>query len=362
MTVLAQYERARTALAEATRVDQVLSIHDEIEHIKLYAKQIEDRQLMIEASAFQLRTEHKLAKILVAAREAGQIATGRPKKGVENNPFPRVTLEQVGVDKNLAHRTRKLESVSETALEVMIEGVRERIRSGKAKIIDSPSAHEANRVQGARDRDFSPTPPWATRALFEHVFRHLERLGHCKFQDAWEPACGAGHIADVAGEYFKSVYASDLYEYGYGDSDRDFLTTDLDGFDWIITNPPFEDRVQKFIVKALSIAGIGVAIFVQLRYLEGIGRYEAIYRDHPPTVVAPFVERVPLVMGRWDPKASTATAFMWLVWLKGAAPRAPFWIPPGCREDLTRPDDVERFTQHPVVKKDHSPGKETACS
>jgi hypothetical protein len=41
---------------------------------------------------------------------------------------------------------------------------------------------------------------------------------------------------------------------------------------------------------------------------------------------------------------------MWLVWIKGLAPHAPFWIPPGQQKALTRADDAERFTAHPVIK------------
>jgi len=48
----------------------------------------------------------------------------------------------------------------------------------------------------------------------------------------------------AAGGVFRKVYASDKYPYGYGDSDTDFLTTHLDGFDWIITNPPFNDSAD----------------------------------------------------------------------------------------------------------------------
>ena len=47
--------------------------------------------------------------------------------------------------------------------------------------------------------------------------------------------------------------------------------------------------------------------------------------------------------GRWDADGVTMTAYIWLVWIKGAEPRAPFWIPPGCREALTKPDDAKRF-------------------
>jgi hypothetical protein len=350
MTSLIQYERARAALAEATRVDEVLSIRDEVEHLKLYAKQINDRALLVDATDFQLRTERKLGIVLAAAREAGQIADGRPKKGVENNPIPRVTLSEAGIDKNLANRARQTSAISELAFEAMVSHARERIISGRAKIIDAPRPNEAGRVQPPGDLDYSPTPPWATRALIEHVFVHLARRGHCKFQKVWEPACGEGHIAEVLGEYFQHVYASDLHPWGYGDI-GDFLTEHLEEFDWIITNPPFEDRVIKFIAHALDLAGTGVAMFLQLRYLEGIGRYEQIFRDRPPTIIAPFVERVPLVMGRYDPQASTTTAFMWLVWIKGAPPQAPFWIPPGSCKALTKPDDKRRFTTNPVTRK-----------
>ncbi len=219
---------------------------------------------------------------------------------------------------------------------------------------EAPAAHMAGRVQPPGDLDYSPTPPWATRALVERVLRHAGREGHCKFQSAWEPACGEGHMAEVLREYFRNVKATDIHERGgYPDELLDFLDHPpaVGTFDWIITNPPFEDRVLKFMDRALDLAGTGVAMFLQLRYLEGINRYEKIYRDRPPTIVAPFVERVPLVMGRYDPEASTTTAFMWLVWLKGAAPQAPFWIPPGCKAELTRPDDAKRFTQNPVQRR-----------
>lgn len=229
---------------------------------------------------------------------------------------------------------------------------------------EAPAAHMAGRVHPAGDLDYSPTPPWATRALVERVLRHAGREGHCKFQSVWEPACGEGHMAEVLREYFRSVFATDIDERnGYPDAINDFLANDGRGpgaYDWIITNPPFEERVIKFMDRALDLAGTGVAMFVQLRYLEGIGRYERIYRDRPPSIVAPFVERVPLLMGRYDPEASTTTAFMWLVWLKGAAPQAPFWIPPGSAKALTKPDDAVRFTQHPVQKRNEAPASEAA--
>lgn len=356
MTTLAQYDRARAALAEATRIDQVLPILDEIEHVKLYARQIEDQDLLADAGEFQMRAERRLGIVIKAGKAAGHFREGRPKKpenGSGEEPFPSVTLAEVGVGKKLSARAQQRSSIAEDAFEMMVTQARGRIASGKAKIIEAPLAHGAGRVTGADDLDYSPTPPWATRALMEHVLPHL-----CRRMEGgvWEPACGEGHIAEVLREYCGTVIATDIHDYGYQDELVNFLATDFNsGADWVVTNPPFEDRVLKFILRALQAARIGVAMFLQLRYLEGVGRYNELFKHRPPTLVAPFVERVPLLMGQYDPKASTTTAFMWLVWIQGATPRAPYWIPPGRRDALTKPDDAARFTAHPVIKRAHLP-------
>jgi hypothetical protein len=202
------------------------------------------------------------------------------------------------------------------------------------------------RVEPGDSLDFFPTPPWATRALIEHVFDRLGRRGHCGWQVCWEPACGEGHMAEPLGEYFREVVASDIKDYGYGDHTVDFLKCEqlarkYDA-DWIITNPPFNDSAE-FVLKALQLAGTGVAMFVRLSWLESVKRYNMIFRDNPPTLVSIFSERVPLHKGRWEDEGSTMTAYTWLTWINGASPQAPFWIPPGCREALTKPDDATRF-------------------
>lgn len=207
------------------------------------------------------------------------------------------------------------------------------------------------RIEPSDSLDYFPTPPWATRALFEHAFVDLPNpADNC--WNVWEPACGEGHMAEVLREYCSDVEATDIFDYGYGDRALDFLSEEasLACPDWIITNPPFGESSLPFVERALDIAQAGVAMFVRLQWLEGVGRYERIFRDRPPTRIAFFAERVPLHKDRWEPDGGTMTAYVWLVWVKGEEPRAPFWIPPGCREALTRPDDAERFTQHPVAK------------
>ena len=140
--------------------------------------------------------------------------------------------------------------------------------------------------------DFFPTPLWGSRALFRHVlpFLGIEAIG-----SAWEPACGEGHMAAVIREFTDQVTASDIFDYGFGKAPHDFLNDGpLTKADWIITNPPFKIACE-FTLRGLDLATEGVAMLVRTQWIEGVGRYEQLFRDRPPTVYAPFVERVPMV-------------------------------------------------------------------
>lgn len=192
----------------------------------------------------------------------------------------------------------------------------------------------AQRAEPHDSLDFFPTPPWSTRALCEHVI-------DIRDQDVWEPACGEGHMAKRLGEYAGSVLASDVHPYGFGGV-RDFLIP-MQGDprpDWIITNPPFR-LAEQFVTRGLEIATQGVAVLVRSVFIESVSRYENLFRYTPPAIMAQFVERVPMVKGRVDRTASTATSYCWLIWIVGQNPGIPTilqWIPP-CRAKLEKPGD-----------------------
>jgi hypothetical protein len=193
----------------------------------------------------------------------------------------------------------------------------------------------AQRTEAKDSPDDFPTPPWATRALLEHVVDKKSIAG----QSCLEPACGAGHMAKVLAEYFAELAYSDAYDYGFGTL-RDFVEEpySAQSYDWVITNPPFR-LAEDFLLQALRVARMGVAILARTVFLESVGRYDAIFRETPPTKFAQFVERVPMVRGRLDSKASTATGYAWFVWEKTSLqPSQVLWIPP-CRRNLEREDD-----------------------
>lgn len=216
----------------------------------------------------------------------------------------------------------------------------------------------ARRAEPWDSLDCFPTPPWATRALFVHV---LPKIGvTVPIGAALDPAAGLFHMVDAMRPFCSKATGSDVFDYrnNFPAPDHNFLEAEAieSPVDWIITNPPF-NQAEAFVRQAGRFAQVGIAMLCRLQLLEGAGRYHNLFRLMRPAVVAAFAERVPMVRGRWDPKASSATAYAWFVWTRedhryrrtGEEKPWPKWddrepfpaliIPPGCREGLTEPAD-----------------------
>jgi len=358
MTALIKYEAACRALEEAHSVDEVKDIHDKAVAMRAYAIQAKNVDLEVMAAEVRARAERRLGEMLKAEKEAGRFGGGRPRRKNPANDagFSRVTLSELGVDEHLSKRSQKVASISEQAFEAMVAGTRQQIKERSHRTpkdrraeVNGSRAVMASRAEPDESLDYFPTPPFATRALCEVI---LPRYCIARSSAAWEPACGEGHMAEVLGEYFREVVATDIHDYGYGDV-ANFLNPGAHCFpDWVVTNPPFSDKAEAFVLRAIEVARVGVAMFLRLQWLETVGRYERIFKPHPPALIAQFSERVPLCKGRWDPDGSTATAYLWIVWNRSHRGPTEFaWIPPGQRERLTRPDDRDRFTAHPVARR-----------
>lgn len=204
---------------------------------------------------------------------------------------------------------------------------------------NTSSAVMQQRSEPKRSLDDFPTPPWATRALCEA----LTANGHDLLtKTVREPAANRGFMVRPLREYFGDVKASDIMDYGQGWAVEDFLFPyQIEEVDWTITNPPFT-LADRFVERALDTSRIGCAIIVRSAFLEGVGRYEKLFRDTPPALVLQFCERVAMVKGRVDPDASSATAYSWVVWLKGERDTRQRWIAP-CRKRLERAGDYAAY-------------------
>ncbi|WP_149589810.1 methyltransferase [Tabrizicola flagellatus] len=204
------------------------------------------------------------------------------------------------------------------------------------------SAVMQQRFEPTDSLDDFPTPPWATRALFDQLIGRHGWLDPSD-QSVREPAANRGHMVRPLTEIFRRVEASDIHDYGAGFPVRDYLAGPVpERTDWTVTNPPFR-LAEKFVARALECSDV-VAVLVRSAFLESVGRYNTLFRVRPPKMVLQFTERVVMHRGLLSPNGSTATAYCWIVWVRPyLGPTELAWIPP-CRKRLERADDYEGWS------------------
>ncbi len=163
------------------------------------------------------------------------------------------------------------------------------------------------------------TEPWVTRCLLDAV--HLP-------MSVWESACGPGYMAKEITASGRSVFASDLVDYGYGATGPrwDFLTCDYvpHGALAIVTNPPYGKNgklAERFIEHALALMmprGGVVAMLLRFEFDAGYGpaRMRTLW-DNPHWSRKLVLPRRP----RWDdwweghpPTDAPRHPFAWFVW------------------------------------------------
>ena len=159
-----------------------------------------------------------------------------------------------------------------------------------------------------RKDDLYETPPEAVHALLK-----VETLPPL----LWEPACGRGAIAKILREYGHSVWATDLVDYGYENSECgvDFLMERQTRQDIqaIVTNPPFKNGGE-FVAKALELAP-KVVMLLRLAFMESEKR-TPILDSGMLSKVYVFRKRLPMMhRDGWEGrKANSGMAFAWFVW------------------------------------------------
>lgn len=120
---LVRYEAARTALAEAHRVDEVKDIRDKAEAMAAYARQAKDKELILWATEIKVRAERKAGELLRRAAAAGdRYPPGGPRsKQVESHAAIRpATLSDIGISNTQSSRWQSLASMSEEHFETAV--------------------------------------------------------------------------------------------------------------------------------------------------------------------------------------------------------------------------------------------------
>jgi hypothetical protein len=125
------YDAAKAALEKAVRIDEVQKIHNAAAATKAAARVAGDRTLEANAHEIRLRAERRLGQLMDRQRQSvGFNKGGRGKKRVSEKPsIGKPTLAEVGIDKNLAHRSRTAAGLSDHEFERMVAAENRQIES-----------------------------------------------------------------------------------------------------------------------------------------------------------------------------------------------------------------------------------------
>ena len=159
--------------------------------------------------------------------------------------------------------------------------------------------------KSASDRpptDFYPTPANVTIAL-------LKYLDIPKGSVIWEPACGKGHMAEVMKDMGYRVVATELEDFGYGETGKNFIGSALIKCDWIITNPPFYIS-NDFIRQAIK-HGKPFAFLFKSQCWHSQNKSK-IFNEFKPKFVLPLTWRPDFLFG--SKGGSPSMECLWTVW------------------------------------------------
>lgn len=116
---LMKYDAARTALAEAHRVDEAKDIRDKALALAAYARQAQDRDMVVWVTEIKLRAERRTGELLRETAANGQRRTasnGRPAKAGSADPaFP--TLNMLKISEDQSKDWQKLAAIPEPEFE-----------------------------------------------------------------------------------------------------------------------------------------------------------------------------------------------------------------------------------------------------
>lgn len=163
-----------------------------------------------------------------------------------------------------------------------------------------------------QEHDFYATDP---KAVYEIISKH-------KFDNnILEPMAGQGHIAETLRKNGFNVTTNELYDYDYAtDYKLDIFDPNLPKFNGdIISNPPYKD-CHKYVKRCLELVNNGkqVCLMLKVTFLEGITRYNQIFKDNPPKIVYVATKRVRCPKNAdFESKPNDAMCFCWFIWEKG---------------------------------------------
>lgn len=106
-----KYDAARSALAEAHKVDEVKAIHDKATAVREYARRAKDGELLAMATEIKVWAERRAGELLSEISKPGP-GPGRSKKN-QSSPSERFSLKPFGITPNQSSAWQRLAAVPE---------------------------------------------------------------------------------------------------------------------------------------------------------------------------------------------------------------------------------------------------------
>lgn len=130
---LIRYDAARTALAEAHRVDEAKEIRDRAAAVEAYARMAKDDSMIRMASEIKVRAERRAGELL---KEQPKAKAGRPKIGPQEVPIiVNPTLADLDISKNESSRWQRLAEIPEEQFEHIVEVAKDTAGAVSSSII-----------------------------------------------------------------------------------------------------------------------------------------------------------------------------------------------------------------------------------
>lgn len=170
--------------------------------------------------------------------------------------------------------------------------------------------------------DFYETPKWATEKVIEALL--TDGLIN-KYDEIYEPCCGAGAISDVLKQYgFENLKCSDIQDTEYIKGDKGIDVYDLEDniCDVVFTNPPYNLMTLKekdggsMLKEFLRISRHKVILLLNIFFLSSKERKELLETSHLHHVYI-HSDRVTMYpFGEEKPKNGGTKMYAWMIWDK----------------------------------------------
>jgi N6-adenosine-specific RNA methylase IME4 len=155
MTELILYDNARHALAEAKRVDEVMTIRNKAKALEAYSRQAKDPEMINMATAIRLRAERRAGELLISMAANGERqAPARPaKQSQETTVFePPKTLEDLGISKDQSSRWQRVAALPEREFEERVAQT-QRLATQSVTMTPFERAQEKKTKRAAREEE-----------------------------------------------------------------------------------------------------------------------------------------------------------------------------------------------------------------